>query len=88
MISIREEKAMRVPSALIEGLLVAWPNPPVVLVTCVNVPGLVQRKISSLPSALPGLPGVRSAVETKAIRVPSALIEGPKAPSSTDVSVI
>ena len=61
---------MRVPSGLIEG------NPvtvPILLVIWVKVLVVVlKRKISPLPS---GLPPIRSAVDAKAMWVPSALIE-------------
>jgi hypothetical protein len=73
-----EEKAMRVPSALIAGcrlkllvVLVSWMKRPVVVST---------TKISAVPSALPGFPGARFEADSKAIRVPSALIEGAKLP--------
>ena len=78
--SLSESKAILVPSALMEGLKL---SPPVELVIWVKPEPEVQRKISWLPSALPGLPGVRSLLESKAILVPSALMEGswlPKTP--------
>jgi hypothetical protein len=76
--SLVETKAILVPSELMEGPEV---KPPVVLVIWVKVLLVVlKRKISPLPSALPGLPGVRSRLEPKAILVPSALMEGTKLP--------
>ncbi|MBK6395822.1 MAG: hypothetical protein IPF73_14975 [Betaproteobacteria bacterium] len=62
--------AILVPSPLMDGAVL---DPPVELVICVKPEPEVQRKISSLPSALPP---VRSRLERKAILVPSPLIEG------------
>ena len=65
-----ELNAILVPSPLMVGAVL---EPPVELVICVKPEPEVQRKISSLPSALPP---VRSRLERKAILVPSPLIEG------------
>src|SRR5262245_25587946 len=71
--SQKESNGMLVPAASIAGLPFAQL---LVSVIWTNVDGLRNSNISSLPSALPGLLGVRSQVETNTMTLPSRSIQG------------